>query len=59
MSRKKLMQEVEKLLGEKEEVTERLRMNDYIGTHERSNDEIKLSEIKKSLNKIYIEKNGL
>lgn len=59
MTRHKLMTEVEKLLAEKEEVTERLRMSDYIGMHERTNDELRLSEIKKSLNKLYIEKNGL
>lgn len=59
MTRKKLMTEVERMLAEKEEVTERLRMGEYVGLHERTNDEIRLSEIKKSLNKLYIEKNGL
>jgi len=59
MTRHRLITEVEKLLAEKEEVTERLRMGEYIGLHERTNDELRLTEIKKSLNKLYIEKNGL
>lgn len=59
MTRQKIYTEVEKLLAEKEEVTERLRMGEYIGLHERTNDELRLTEIKKSLNKLYIEKNGL
>jgi hypothetical protein len=59
MTRQKIYTEVEKLLAEKEEVTERLRTGEYISLHDRTNDELRLSEIKKALNKLYIEKNGL